>query len=261
MVELKSSDRPPRTETRLRTNDSLQQERLLLDEIAREGAPALSERTIRVDRARRQTDSRLAGEREEMQKALLDCSRELLDERRGRESADAALADRERLLATFGHDMRTLLNVLALNAELSLKPGAKDPKSLEALQRTVRRMDRLISNLLDLARLNAGTFQVAFDRHNALEVIREAVEIFRPLAVARSLSLDAELPGGALPVRIDSDRIFQVLSNLFSNAIDVTPEGGSIRVSAAKVDDADRVAVKDSGHGIAETDLDRIFDP
>jgi signal transduction histidine kinase len=258
---LKSSDRPPRAETRSRTDDSLQQERRLLDELAREGATALSERTIRVDRPRRQSDSRLADERKEMEKALLDCSRELLDERRARESADAALADRERLLATFGHDMRNLLNVLALNAELSLKQAGRNAESLEALQRTVRRMDRLIANLLDLARLKAGTFHVAFDRRNAVEVILEAVEIFRPLALAKSLSLDAAFPGGDLPVSIDPDRIFQVLSNLFSNAIDVTPEGGSIRVSAAKVDHAVQVAVRDSGRGIAETDLERIFEP
>jgi signal transduction histidine kinase len=258
---LRFCDRPPRAKARLRTDDSLQQERRLLGEVARERIAAPSEGTIRLDQARRQTDSRLAREREEMEKALSDCSRDLLEERRARTSADAALVDRERLLATFGHDMRNLLNVLALNAELSLRQGGRNPKSLEDLQLTVRRMDRLISNLLDLARLKAGTFHVAFDWRNAVEVIKEAVEIFRPLALARALSLDAALPSGPLAVRIDSDRIFQVLSNLFANAIDSTPQGGSICVSAARVDDGVRIAVRDSGRGIAETDLERIFKP
>lgn len=122
-------------------------------------------------------------------------------------------------------------------------------------------MDRLISNLLHLARLKAGTFHVEFDWRNAVEVIREAVEIFRPLALARSLSLDAVLPESALSARIDSDRIFQVLSNLFSNAINVTPKGGSICVSAAKTNDEVQISVRDSGRGIAETDLERIFKP
>jgi signal transduction histidine kinase len=217
--------------------------------------------TIRLDQARRQTDLRLASERGEMEEALFDCSRDLLEERRAHESADAALADREKLLATFGHDLRNLLNVLALNAELSLRQGGRNSKSLEDLQLTVRRMDRLISNLLDLARLKAGTFHVAFDWRNAAEVIREAMEIFRPLALAKSVSFDATLPGVTLPVRIDPDRIFQVLSNLFSNAIEVTPEGGAICVSAAKVENAVQIAVRDSGRGIAETDLERIFKP
>ncbi len=161
----------------------------------------------------------------------------------------------------FGHDMRNLLNILAVNTELSLRNGGRNSRSLEGLQLTVRRMDRLISNLLDLARLKAGTFHLTFDSRNAVEVIREAVELFRPLAHAKSLSLDATLPSTTLPVRIDPDRIFQVLSNLFSNAINVTPQGGSICVSAAKVDDAVQITVRDSGRGIAETDLESIFKP
>jgi signal transduction histidine kinase len=122
-------------------------------------------------------------------------------------------------------------------------------------------MDRLIANLLDLARLKAGTFHVVFDWRNAAEVIREAVEIFRPLALVRSISLDAALQADTIPIRVDPDRILQVLSNLFSNAIDVTPEGGSITVSAAKVADVIQFAVRDSGRGIAPVDLERIFQP
>jgi signal transduction histidine kinase len=258
---LKSSDRSFLADARLRTDDGLKRERRLLDEIARERAPAISEATIRLDQARLQTDVRLAGERAEMEETLLECSKDLLAERRARETADAALADRETLLATFGHDLRNLLNVLAVNAELSLREGDRNSRSLEDLQRTVRRMDRLIANLLDLARLKAGTFHVAFDWRNAAEVMREAVEIFRPLALAKSISFDAALEDDSIPVRIDPDRIFQVLSNLFSNAIQVTPEGGSISVSAAKVDDAVQFAVRDSGRGIAEADLERIFQP
>ncbi len=193
--------------------------------------------------------------------AIFDCSRDLLEEQRAHGSADAALADQEKLLATFGHDLRNLLNVLALNVELSSRQGEGNPKRLETLQLTVRHMDRLISNLLDLSRLKAGAFHVRFDRRNAAEVVREAVEIFRPLALAKSISFDATLPGTTLPARIDSDRIFQVLSNLFSIAIKVTAEGGAISVSAAKVDDVVRIAVRDSGRGIAETDLERIFNP
>jgi signal transduction histidine kinase len=257
---LKSGNRPTGANARFRTDDSLAAERYLLDEIVREWSPEVSELAVRLDRARRQTDLRLASERGEMKQALFDSSRDLLEARRTRGSADAALADEDTLIATFGHDLRNLLNVLTLNAELSLRQERRNPRSLEDLRLTVRRMDRLISNLLDLARSKAGTFHVVFDWRNASEVIREALEIFRPLALAKSLSLDAMLPT-TLPVRIDPDRIFQVLSNLFSNAIKVTPEGGSICVSAAKADDVVQITVRDSGRGIAEADLERIFEP
>lgn len=233
----------------------------MLDEIARERLVAVPESAGRLDQARRQTDSRLANERREMEDTLFACSRDLLEERRVRVSADAALTDREVLLATFGHDLRNLLNVLALNAELATRERETPSKSLEDLQRIIRRMDSLTANLLDLARIKAGTFHPAFDRRNASEVIGEAVEIFRSLALAKAVSLDATLSGAALPVRIDPEGIFQILSNLLSNAIKVTPKGGSIRVSAARVGDSVQIAVRDSGPGIAESDLERIFDP
>jgi signal transduction histidine kinase len=134
-------------------------------------------------------------------------------------------------------------------------------EGLESFQRTVRQMDRLISNVLDLARLRAGKFHVVLDKLNASDLVGEAVGVFRPLASARSLTLESRLPESNLPVHVDPDRIFQVLSNLFSNAIKVTPRGGRISVSAARQDRQVQIAVRDTGRGIAEADLHRLFNP
>ena len=259
--DLKSLDTPPEAHARVRADDSLRLERRLFDEILREYSPASSEMVARLEKAHRQTDLRLAGERAEVDEALLDGWSDLLEEKRAHAAADAAVADRERLLATLGHDLRNLLNVLTVNAEISSGHGEEEARSLERLKRTVRQMDRLISNVLDFARLGAGTFHVAFESRNATEVVQDAVETFRPLALAKSVSLSATLPGSALPARIDPDRIFQLLSNLFSNAITVTPKGGRIRVSAAGIDDVVQIAVRDSGQGIPDADLERIFNP
>lgn len=261
MIESKLRETPQPSRVRLRTDERLRRERRLLDETSRERFPECSETRIRVDRLRRRTDSLLAGERAAMDEILFNCQRDLLEEKRARGSADAAVADRERLLATCGHDLKNLLSVLSLNAEISARQDEANAESAANLQRTVTHMDKLISNMLDFARLRVGAFQVAFEPRNAAEVIREAVEIFRPLALAKSLSLNAKLPSTTLPAKIDSDRIFQVLSNLFSNAISGTPKGGQVCVSAAKVDDVVQIAVRDSGRGIAEVDLEHIFDP
>jgi signal transduction histidine kinase len=256
---MKSLDRRPQANTRLRADDSLRLERRLVDALCA-SLPAPSEASRRLAHARSLTDSDLSIERGENGEALFEACTDVLDERGARETAEAAVADRESLLATFGHDLRNLLNVIAVNVEMSSRPNAGE-RSRVSLRRTVTRMDGLISNMLDLARLGSGTFHVALSSRNASDVVRDAVEIFRPLAASKSVSLSASLPVGDLPARIDADRIFQLLSNLFSNAIAVTPRGGKIRVSATTAGDGVEIAVRDSGRGMSGLDLERIFDP
>ena len=230
------------------TDRGIRRERRLIDQIV-EAAPGMA---VRLRRARGLSDACLRGER---QQSLRDLVRAQI----ARDAADAALSDREELLAVFGHDMRSLMSVLSVNAEMAASESGAE--GLESFQRTVRQMDRLISNVVDLARLRAGKFNVVLDKRNASDLVGEAVDVFRPLASARSVSLESRLPENELPVRVDPDRIFQVFSNLFSNAIKVTPRGGQISVSAARRDHHVQIAVHDTGRGIAETDLHRIFNP
>jgi len=230
------------------TDRGIRRERRLIDQIV-EAAPGMA---VRLRRARGLSDACLRGER---QQSLRDLVRAQI----ARDAADAALSDREELLAVFGHDMRSLMSVLSVNAEMAASESGAE--GLESFQRTVRQMDRLISNVVDLARLRAGKFNVILDKRNASDLVGEAVDVFRPLASARSVSLESRLPESELPVRVDPDRIFQVFSNLFSNAIKVTPRGGQISVSAARRDHHVQIAVHDTGRGIAETDLHRIFNP
>ena len=122
------------------------------------------------------------------------------------------------------------------------------------------RMDRMLSNLLDLAGLNAGKLRVVPQSLDAGEVAREAVEVFRPLAEEKHLSLHLVQTDGPFEARLDHDRVFQVLSNLLSNAIKFSPPGGKIFVSLATVDDCVEIAVQDFGQGIEENDLERILE-
>ena len=237
-------------------------ERLLIDQICSDVFAASSDMAIRLRQARDQSDFRLAEERKENGK-------DLLGEQSARDAAVAALADREELLAVFGHDIKTLLGILSMHPELSASQR-QSSEGLKGVRRTVGQMDRLISNLLkgattvrslEFARLQAGTLDLVFDKPNAAKIVEEAVDVFRPLASARSLVLEAKLPGKKLPVRADPDRIFQVLVNLLSNAIKITPRGGQISVTAARQERRVQIAVRDTGRGIAETDLSRIFNP
>ena len=130
--------------------------------------------------------------------------------------------------------------------------------SAEHIQRSVARMNTLIGDLLDLAKLEAGRFTLQCRVHEMRELIAESLVILRPLAEQKRIELSSELRGAA--VRADRDRIFQVLSNLVGNAIKFTPVGGRIDLRCQQMNGEAQVTVADTGPGIAAEQLSNIFD-
>lgn len=202
---------------------------------------------------------RRAGDKREL---WVNSSRVLvLDEVTTSEAADTVLAQRDRMIAIFGHDLRGLLNALTVNAEVFLRQeGETAANSANNMRLAVGRMDQLITSLLDYVRLKADKLEVVPRPLDAAELLREAVEIFRPLAHVKSLSLTLAVPEAPLRATADHDRIFQVLSNLLSNAIKFSAVKGKITVHATTLGHDLQVAVCDDGPGIPERDLDRVFD-
>ncbi len=202
-----------------------------------------------------------AGKRAETDGALSGFLNRLTEERRTHSEADAGLADRDRLLTIFAHDLRNLLSVLTVNAELFLRrEGEAARTNGKNIRATIGRMAGLINSLSDLAALNAGQLKVIPETSDISAPLREAVEIFRPVALAKSIVLDLVDGDAPLPATIDHDRIFQVLSNLLANAVKFTAEGGKISVSATERDGEVQVAVADTGIGIPAEDLLRVFE-
>jgi len=176
-------------------------------------------------------------------------------------AAEAEGAPRDQMIAVFAHDLRSVLSVLTLNANLFLRrEGETAEMSARNIRRAVGRMDQLISSLLDYARLRLEKLDVTPRAIDVSELIRETVELFRPVACEKSLSLMLALPDGPVRARADHIRIFQVLSNLLSNAIEASRPGGRIVVSAATTGPNVRVAVRDDGPGIPESELERVFE-
>ena len=185
----------------------------------------------------------------------------LARETAGRLAADVELAHVDRMVAIFGHDLRVLLNALSINAELCMRQMGEDArKNAGNLQNTVGQMDRLLSSLLDYARLRATSLHVDLRPVDMAELIREAVETFGALAHSRSLFLDFIAPETPLLATADRERVLQVLSNLLSNAIKFTSANGRIIVRADSVGPDLRVAVADEGCGIFGDDLERVFE-
>lgn len=177
------------------------------------------------------------------------------------EASGLLLSPLDRMIGIFGHDLKGLLNALTVNAELLLRRnGDTRVDSARNVRRTIHRMDQLVTSLLDYVRLKADTLEIVSRPFDAAELLREAVDIFGPLARARSLSLVLAVPAGPLLATADPDRLFQVISNILANAIKFSSPEGGITVRAAKLGDDLQVDIEDDGSGIPERDLDRVFE-
>lgn len=125
--------------------------------------------------------------------------------------------------------------------------------------RGVRRLERLVDDLLDFARIEAGTFSLNLAPTQLERHLSAIVSSFRPLALANGIQLTTAIPAHLPIAAVDAHRIEQVQSNLLHNALKFTPSGGTVSVRACAEDGTIRVEVVDTGIGIAEEDLPKLF--
>jgi signal transduction histidine kinase len=226
-------------------DEKVDAERAMADEDLR---LVLSERT-------RKLAGRLPLEREETDRALL------LERIR----ADDAVAHRDDFMSVVSHDLRNLLSGIVMSAT-DLAERAEPVESAKAtrataqlIQRYAARMNRLLSDLLDVGSLDAGRLAVVPQRDDLRTVLAEAVDAFRGLAASKSVALELEPMEAPLGVAFDHDRILQVLANLITNAIKFTPAGGAIRIRCVADRGDVRCTIEDTGAGIPDALLDAVF--
>ena len=192
---------------------------------------------------------------------------EILDrERAAREKAESAVRTRDEVLAIVSHDLRNPLNTISLAVaalESGDVPAQESTRTIHVVRRAVERMNRLIADLLDVARLEGGQkLTIQTEPIDIRAVIAETCDGQVSEAERKGLHLDCEVEDGLPPVNGDKHRLIQVLANLVGNALKFTGEGGHVRV-AARRDDAGQVevSVADSGAGIAPEHLAQVFNP
>lgn len=189
----------------------------------------------------------------------------LLDQRTQALSvANEALDLRDEFLAIVSHDLRNPLNAIALNTQLLERlVSTLDPRLARisrSLDSSIVQMQRIISDLLDLAAIQAGKLSVQMEAGDARTPIEEAVEGSRSASAERSISLDTGLGPDPLPARFDPGRIVQVVSNLIDNALKFTPRGGRISVEGRKTNEGVEIRVRDTGSGLTPEEISVIFD-
>ena len=184
-------------------------------------------------------------------------------EQDARRHAEEATALRDEVLGIVAHDLRNPVHSILMSASAMLEPGVTSDqrrRHIGIIRRTARGMDRLIRDLLDVRRLEAGTLEVRMDIVDVTGLINETVEGFESEAQSRGLTLACDLGIGLPPVLGDHDRLVQVLSNLIGNALKFTPRGGHVGVHAHHVGSHVEISVTDDGPGIPPRTLARVFD-
>jgi PAS domain S-box-containing protein len=189
----------------------------------------------------------------------------LAESERRRAEAEAAVRSRDEVLSVVSHDLRNPVSTVAMSAALLQDPEValseeERSQALEVIARSAQRMNRLIQDLLDVARIEGARLTISRRHEDPTALAEEACKAFETIAAEKSLTLTCYSDGDLGLVCVDRDRVLQVLSNYLNNAVKFTPAGGCIAVRVTRSQEGDvRFAVSDTGSGIGPEDLGRVF--
>jgi signal transduction histidine kinase/heme-degrading monooxygenase HmoA len=189
-------------------------------------------------------------------------SREVRDERHGREAAEKLNRERNTFLTVLAHELRqpigSALAAVGVMRKLNPDPVLERPRAL--LERQLKQITRLVEDLSDTARIAGGDVQLRRDRIDLARQLRELSTAWEAIAHDQHKSFSCRLPESPLPVLGDVDRLQQIFSNLVGNAFKYTPPSGGVALAAGIEDGWAVVTVQDEGEGIPPDRLSRIFE-
>jgi hypothetical protein len=195
---------------------------------------------------------------------LEDQRQQLLErERAARGAAEQVNRMKDEFIAVLSHELRTPLNVINGWTHV-LKRRGGNPETmhaLDAIERNVAAQARLISDLLDMSRLNTGKLQLTMASLDPHDLVQSAVHAMRTTLDENANELVLDLQPPYRPLHGDASRLQQVIWNLLGNAIKFSPRGGKIRVALREAPDALTLRISDEGQGIAPGFLSHVFEP
>ncbi len=191
-------------------------------------------------------------------------ARLLQAEREARADAERANQLKDEFLATLSHELRNPLNVVIGYAEILRRSDNQKPdfvvKAAETIRRNALAQAQLVSDLLDLSRLQMGKLSLNKKPSSLSTIIKDAIETVRDEANAKPVSLSIELDPEVMVVEGDPVRLGQIAWNLLNNAIKFTPAGGQVTVRLARDDGHAVITVEDNGQGIVPEFLPHVFE-
>jgi signal transduction histidine kinase/CHASE3 domain sensor protein len=187
------------------------------------------------------------------------------NERQARREAEIATRLRDEFMATISHELRTPLNAILGWARIMQSDKANEEnraKAIDTIVKNAETQNRLIEDLMDVARVISGKLALELENLNAAELAAAAIETVKPAAAAKSVALNLKVAKEAKEKRISGDpnRLKQIFWNLLNNAVKFTPEGGRIDVGLTTENNHVEVRIKDNGAGISKEFLPYVFD-
>ncbi|KPK01620.1 MAG: hypothetical protein AMK71_04930 [Nitrospira bacterium SG8_35_4] len=163
------------------------------------------------------------------------------------------------------HELRTPLTTIKEGTNLMIeglengKSTGKQKRLLTIISEESNRLINLVNSLLDLSKMEAGMMAYNFVPTDIARLINKVSREIEPLAENRNIKIHTALNNGSSLIKVDRDRILQVLRNLIGNAVKFTPDGGHVKVSSRMVEEGVNVSVEDTGAGIPADNLSTIF--
>jgi len=196
----------------------------------------------------------------ELERRVEERTREL---REATAEADRANRAKSEFLSRMSHELRTPLNaILGFGQLLEMDaPAGRQAESVSHILRAGRHLLGLINEVLDISRIEAGRLQLSLEPVPVLETIGQAIQLVTPTAASLAVAVAADPIDAHLHVQADRQRLQQVLLNLLSNAVKYNREHGTVRVACETTDERVRIAVTDTGPGIAADKAARLFVP
>lgn len=178
-----------------------------------------------------------------------------------------AVRARDELVAVVSHDLRSPMTVIVMQCGMMQRLISTDISSsskrlntaIDSMQRATTRMTNLLEDLLDTSKIEAGRYSISAHQLAVSQIFEESYSLLAPLALNKFIDLTF-VAEPDLHVMADPERLFQVLSNLVSNAIKFTPRAGRIDVSAVKEGSDAKFSIVDTGNGIAADQLPHVFE-
>lgn len=184
-------------------------------------------------------------------------------EQAARLEAEAATRAKDQFLATVSHEIRTPLNaILGWTHILQSAKTDKETliKGLQVIERNAYSQAQIISDLLDISRIVAGTLHLEMIAVDLASIVLRSVEMMRPVAAQKGIEITTGFTHDDQQITGDPDRLQQIVLNLLSNAIKFTPEAGQIEIRLETEGDHIRLTVSDTGIGIAPDFMPFVFD-